>query len=152
MHKSLVAVVTLCMMGLLFAFAIPSMIDASEDPQYDTLTLQEGETVTVTEGLEMTLDNSGQGEATVTLSDTDTGRTNTSTITEGNTSAWSLPGGQGNVTNKDSTASEATLRVEYPGTYGWNDSAVVITDNIGLLLIIIALLTVMGGMMVVLRA
>jgi hypothetical protein len=151
MVKQLTAVVALVLLVFMFAFSIPSMQAATESPSDVRLDLDEGETATVTEGLTVTADATSNTEATVTFEDVETGADNTTTVPEGNTSNWSLPGGNGTVTNVDSTANQVTVEIEYPTAYGWNPAGVAIVNNIGLILVIMAFVVIMGAMIVVVR-
>lgn len=151
MARKAVAVAALALMGLLFAFTVPSMIDATQDPRTSEIRLEEGETATVTEGLTIMLNGSTSNEATYQLEDTGTGRINGSTVSESSPTAnYTLPGGDGTVTYVESTNQDAVLNVNYSASYGWNEGATVFVDNMAFILVLLALVVVLGilGVMV----
>jgi hypothetical protein len=151
MARKAVAVASLALLGLLFAFTVPSMIDATQDPQTSEIRLEEGETATVTEGLTIMLNESTANDATYQLTDTESGKTNGSIVSETSPTAnYTLPGGDGTVTYVESTNQDAVLNVNYSASYGWNGGATVFVDNMAFILVLLALIVVLGilGVMV----
>lgn len=151
MNNQTVAVLTIALLGVLFAFAIPQMIGASQGTQTTEYHLSDGERVVVTDGLEIAVNDTSDTETTVTITDSETHRTDEFSINEGETVAYDMPGGTGNVSVRDTTNQTASLDVDYSATYGWSGAGEAFADHIGLILILMAFLIIVGGMVVVIK-
>lgn len=141
-----VAFVALGMFTLLIAFAVPPAISASQSTTTDTFVLGEDETAAVTDGLNVTLDDSTDGNATVTFEDTETGISETVTVNESETVNVTLNGEDVTVTVTESSELEAQLEVEYSQRYGWDAGAKTVASHLDVILLIVAFALLVGGM------
>lgn len=151
MNSKAVAIVGVTLLLMLLSFAVPTIISASEDPQYLETELSTGETFEIAEGLEITVTDTTNSEVIVDLIDVDTRQNETLTVAQGATENYTLPGGDGTVTNLQSDNQEAMLEIGYDPEYGWSDGASVFADNIGLVLIVMVFSVVVGGLIVVIQ-
>lgn len=151
MDQRTVSIIGVTLLVLFLALAIPTMMDKTTYPNEADLELSEGDTREVTNGLEITLTDTSNTDATVDLTDLETGVTANYTIATGDTVSYSLPGGDGNITADTTTNQDATFTVDYSPTYGYSPAGEAIIDNIGLLLILIVFTIVVGGMVVVIQ-
>lgn len=143
-NKALLIIGVLIIMAFFGAFAVPEMTSAAKETNNATYTLEPGENRTVTEGLMLTLDTTSNDQASLTLTDTETGQETAYTLNESETAAYSLPGGDGNVTLVESNNQDAMVQVEYEPTFGWNEPSKRIAENVGFLMVVV-LLVIIGG-------
>lgn len=146
MNRQAVAVVSVSFLLLLGAFAVPQMIDSTKDPQMYQTVLDIGATDEVTDGLTIHLEDSTNTEATVNITDVETGNETDLVIPEGGTANYTLPGGDGQITAVSTNNQEAELTVAYDPLYGYSDAGRILIDNIGLILILFMFLGVMAAM------
>lgn len=132
--------------ALLIAFAVPPAISASQSTTNDTFVLAENETTTVTDGLNVTLDASTDGNATVVFEDTETGISETVTLNESETVNVTLNGENVTVTLDDASETEAQVSVEYSPRYGWDAGAKTVAAHLDVILLIVAFALLFGGM------
>lgn len=151
MNRQAVAIVGMTMIVILGVFAVPTIINATEDPQTLETTLEPGMTEEVTNGLELAVNDSTNSEVDLTLIDTETDQEVRLMIAEGTTENYSLPGGDGSVTAVETTNQQATLEVEYDPVYGWSSAAVIFVDNLGLILMLLVMLVVVGAVKAVIK-
>lgn len=143
-----VGLTALGLFALLIAFAIPPAIDASQSTTNDTFVIGENDTRTVTDGLNVTLENSTDSEATVLLFDVESGVSHTVELAENSTSDVTI--NSENVTVRlaegDATDTEAQLTVEYSPRYGWDDGAKAVAGQMDVILLLMAFALLGGGM------
>lgn len=151
MNKSAVAIVTLGLMLLMGAYAVPSMADATTFPEEFSTQLDEGQTEQITDGLEITLDDSTNSQANVTVRDTETDETDNLSIQEGANATYNLTGGTGNVTVVETDDQAAQLDVTYDPMFGWSPAAQAVIGEIELILTLILFLVVLGSMAVIIQ-
>lgn len=146
-----VAVVALGLFVMLIAFAIPPAITASTSTATDTFELDEGETTTVTNELDVTLNESTGSTATVVFQDTETGVTESVTLNESETSTITLKGENVTVTLDESTQNSAQITVDYSPRYGWDDGAKTVAGHLDVILALLAFVLLLGAMGVVMQ-
>lgn len=151
MDQKPVAIVGVTLLLLLSAFAIPTILAATEDPQITETELSPGDTFEITGGLEITVVSVTNSEVTVDLFDVQTRQNESLTIAEGATANYTLPGGDGSVTNLDSTNQAAMLEITFDPAYGWSPGAEVLLNNIGIVLIMVLFVIVISGLIVVIQ-
>lgn len=144
MNRQAMAIVSVSFLLLLGAFAVPQMIQSTKDPQMFTTVLDIGATDEVTDGLIIRLEDSTNSEATINITDVETGNETDLVIPEGGTVNYTLPGGDGQITAVSTTNQEAELMVSYDPMYGYSDAGRTLIDNIGLILILFMFLGVMA--------
>lgn len=132
--------------GLLLGYVFPVGLNAvNEDPTY-TLTQDEGTEYVVQERLNATATtvDATNDEVTLQLKDTQTGTTESQTISNGSTATYStLEGGTVNVTVTDTTSgtpNTATLDYEVEQGFAWDDNSQTIFSVLGIFLVIVPLI------------
>lgn len=120
--KAVGLVVALVVGGLLAAFLMPIAIDAISGPEDVTNTLDTGETVTLQDDLNVTLDSTTSGtNATYTV--TGGADSATTTVAVGGNQTVTVNGASVTISTSDATATNATQTIEYPTDYGWGGGA-----------------------------
>lgn len=148
MNRQAVAIVSIALLMVFGAFLVPTLMSVTEDPQTLETRLEPGQTETVTDGLEVTLNNSTDTTADVRMTDAETDREQSLMVAQGTTESYNLTGGSGNVTAVETTPTAATLEIDYDPMYGWSPAAQTIIDNLGLILTMLLFLVLMGGLKV----
>lgn len=149
MNSQAVAIVSIALLMLFGAFVVPTLMDSTETPQTFETRLEPGMTEEVTDGLELAVNETGNNEATIVVTDTQTDQEERLVIAQGTTEQYDLPGGSGNITAVETTNQAATLDVTYDPMYGWSAGAQAIVDNIDIILVMLMFLVLMGGLKVV---
>ena len=152
MTKQLIGVVGLILIGTFIAFTFPTIVDSVPGETERTVSLAEGDSEIVTDYLRVSVVESSNADVEVTATNTRTGDTETHIIDEGTTQTYTLGGDTVDVTNQVSTNELATLTVQYGRSFGWSDSSDWFIDNLGLLMIVLAFVTIMSGFVVVVRS
>jgi cytoskeletal protein RodZ len=144
MNSKAVALVSITFLVLLGAFVVPQLIQSTKDPQITTTVIDTGGSEGITEGLSITLQDSSNSEATVNVSDTQTGNETTLVIPEGGSANYSLPGGDGYINAVSTTNQGAELQVAFDPLYGYSQAGRTLIDNIGLILVLVIFIGVTG--------
>lgn len=145
-HKLVVGVAALGLFTLLAAFALPPAIDASQSTENRTMVLDDGETATVTEGLNVTANDTANDQAVIDFEDTETGLTQSVTVNEGNTTNITLNDENVTVTVVETTSTDVTLDVEYSPRYGWDGGAKTVVAQLDVILVMFAFVLLLGAM------
>jgi hypothetical protein len=133
--------------ALTIAFVIPPMLEAPNEDTASTVQLDEGDVENLNTNLDITLiaTDKQAGTANVQTTDLTTGETLNETIAVDETATFQMPDGEVTVTVESLTGTKsATLTASYPATYGFSEGGVAIAENIGILLVAIALLLISG--------
>lgn len=138
----IVIIVALGVFVLLAGMILPTAISSTGENATTGLQLDEGETTTVTDGLEATAVSTADNQSEIQLRDVETQQVINKTITEGDTATYEFSNRDTvTVTVEDSQSQTVYLSpIEYPRSYGWGDGAKMFADNIGLLLVILTFL------------
>lgn len=139
-----VAALGFVLLVLLGVLAIPAVIESSNSTTVKTETIPEGESVTVTEYLEVSNSVSNSGDVTLLVTSSSSGDSITRTVGEGNTSTFNLPGGDIIITAEDTTNQGATLVIEYPNDFGYSEGAITIKNNLPVILIAMLFIAIMS--------
>lgn len=141
------APVALGILALLIAVAVPASIAVINDPAQGTFDLDEGDTVTVTQTLDVIIEETTQTDATVTLRDSETLSSETQTLSEGQTAEYTVDNESMNVTLRAAQGANAnaTVLVEYPRTYGWDSGAKTFIENMPFILVVVLGFVLIGA-------
>lgn len=138
-------VIALAVIALLMAFLVPVGINSIEGTDSTSLNMTEGQTYTVQQPLNATLDNTTDTTVDLTLTDTESGDTQTITgLSEGTNTTVTLNGENITVENTDSYSGYAIVKFEYPQDYGWSDSAKALWGILPIIIILVAILFILG--------
>lgn len=134
-------------LSLLIAVAIPAAVSVTGDDIQSVYDLDEGDQATVTQQLELVVEETTATDATITLRDDKTLDSETQTITEGDTAKYTIRNESVNVTLKEveGANANASIGVKYSRTYGWDSGAKTVVDNLPLVLVAAGGLVVIGG-------
>ena len=149
--SKLVPAVALVMILMFVAFTFPVIIGESDGTTSSTLTLSEGESDVVTENLRVTVVESTGSDVEVTATNLRTGTSDTQTIVEGETGSYNLDSETVNITADRTGNDFSTLTVEYPRTFGWDESSSWFVDNLDIFMVVIAFVSIMGVVAMVVR-
>lgn len=144
-EKLVVAGLALGLFVLLAAFAIPPAIDATNNRDSSVHLIDVDETVEVTPGLEVTVEDSTNSQSTLLFTDVDSGLTHNTTIQEGATQNFTLDNEFVEVTLQDATNADAQIRLEYAHTYGWAPGAKTLAEQMDVVLVLFAFVVVLGS-------
>lgn len=149
MGKRIIGVIGLIIIVTFVAFTFPVVIDSAPGSAETTVTIDKGNDDIVTEYLSIGVEDSSNTEANITATNTRVGDTSYVVITEGTTTEIPLGTDTINVTNQRSTPTEATLTVEYSRSFGWDSSSDWFLENLGLLMVVLAFVSIMSGLVLV---
>lgn len=144
MGKTAIAALGFTLMVLLGAIAIPAAIDSKEDTVVESSQIDIGETQQFNGQLTINVIDSTNTDATLRVSDIETGETTDITIPEGNTTTVQFSPGDVNITNDVSNNQGATLTVEYPAIYGFSPSARTVSGYLPIILISMFFIAIMA--------
>ena len=151
MSNRLMGFVAIVFIAVFVAFTFPVIIDGVPGTTSITTTIDEGDSERVTENLQVTVVESTGGDVEVTATNLRTGDSETYIINDSSYQDYTLNGQTVTITAGDTTQQRSTLTVEYPRTFGWNESALWLSDNLGIFLTLIAFVTIMAGLGAVYR-
>jgi hypothetical protein len=144
MSDKAVAVLGLTLLVVLAAVSIPIAVESSTDTTTETLTLSEGNSATVNGDITVSLTETSQSEANVTVVNTENGDTLSRVIAEGSTETFGFSEGDIHITAADTTNQNAVLSLEYPNTFGYAAGTSLITDNLAIILVSMVFIGVMA--------
>ena len=144
MSKFPVVALGFVLIVLLGALTVPAAIDTSDGTVQTSVTLEEGESQLITENLDIIVEETNNADATITLVYPPGSESNTQIIDEGSTVTYSFEEGDVMVTNVDSTNQRVTLLVEYDSTFGYSDAGVIVSENIGIILVAMLLISIVS--------
>lgn len=144
MAKQPVAVLGFTLLVLLAVISIPIAVDSTEDTTTESITLSEGDEGEINGALSISLTNKTNTQVNVTVINQESGESISNTILEGDTDTFSFGEGDIFVTASETTNQAAILAVEYPNTFGYDESMSLITDNLALILIVMVFVGIMA--------
>lgn len=133
--------------GILVLFgsiAIPAAVNSTDTTTVESQQINVGETVQFNSQIDISVINATNTEASIRVTDTETGETEDRTIPTGETTSFNYTAGTILVTNEVSNPQSATIRVEYPSNYGFNPAAEIVADNMALILISMFFVSIMA--------
>lgn len=151
--RLIAVIVAFVILVALIAFAFPTLITAADSDIEATLQLDDGETGEIRETLNATVHDVTAANATIELERQDTGETDNRTVDLDQTVEYVL-GDETvyvTVTSISNGNTIVTADYTYSSTFGWSDEAVLIADNLDLLLAVLVLILVTGMVMAVVR-
>lgn len=151
MSNRIIGVIGLILIVAFVAFTVPAIVDGVPGDAQTTTTIDEGDSEVVTEHLEIANIEATGSDAEIRATNLRTGTAESATITEGETETFELDNETVTVTVTDAVESKTTITVEYPRTFGWDDSALWLADNLDIIVVATAFAAIMGGLMVVVR-
>lgn len=137
--KVMSAILAVVIAGILIGYVFPIGLNAANSGGTANLTQDVNTQYDVTDSVVSNVTGVSASGANFTVNDTDTAESASFTdVSAGNSKTLSWQGGTINVTveNVDTSADTATLKYEYPQTYGWDNAE---TDIYGLLPIFLVL-------------
>lgn len=126
------------------AAAIPAVITAANSTVSETKTIAEGETSVYNGEVEITVVETDNQEANLTVVESSTGDVREVMIQEGSTENVTYSDETVSITAEQTGNNQATITAEYPSTFGYSDATNVITDNIALILVATVFTVIMG--------
>lgn len=151
--KGVAVVIGVTIIAMMLAFFVPVVFDGLQEPSNSTQVQNEGETLEFA-GFNATLDTvddtAGAESITVTVTDEETGATETNTINESENTTYVVNGNEVTVyANNVQDATTAEVSYEYEKTYGWHDGASSLFNIMDLIIMLVILLSVVGYMFIV---
>lgn len=144
-------ILALVVAGVLIGYILPIGIGAVNEPIQSTQTQDIGETYNVSSNLDSEVTSVTDGtSATVALTDTEAGETQSQTVNVSENGTYNLPGGDVTVTVNNATSgtpSTAELTYQVPSDFGWSSGAQSVYGLIPLFLILAPLVVIVGWSM-----
>lgn len=135
---------------LFLVVSVPVVVDSTTGDNSQTLQLEEEDTVSLSNRLELTNERirpPTPENATFTVRDTETLESQTQLIQNGSQATYELSGGNVTVavtSITDSQTETVTATVTYGTTYGWSDGAQTLANNLPLILVVVGFIVVLG--------
>lgn len=130
------------------ALFVPALIEATEEPATETLSLDNGTQSELTERLSVGVvgvnASATPSNATVEYTDETSFATNSTTVDVGNESTVTIDGDNLTTGVESVDGSTVQFNTTYPPMYGWNSGARLFFENSGLLLVALAGAMVVG--------
>lgn len=140
-NKMITVILGIVIAGLMLGFVFPTGLNAiNEDPSY-TVNSSVSEQISVDTKINATITDATSGtSATVQLTDTETGDTESKVINVGENATYTtLPGGEVSATVNSATATSAEVTYQPDKDYGWSDGSKSIYSVLGIFFVIVPL-------------
>lgn len=144
MANKAVAALGFTLLVVLGVISIPIAVDSTESTSVETVTLSEEESSEINGAITVSVVDTSNSEANVTVVNQETGEGITRVIQEDTTETFSFTEGDIQITAVDTTNRNAVLSVEYPNTFGYTENMSLITDNLALILIVMLFIGIMS--------
>lgn len=144
-NKMIGLVLGVVIAGLMLGYVFPiGLNQVNEDPTYEGVSIDEGEEVEIESALNASVTSStADSDATIELTDTETGDTSSQTINEGDSATYELESGTANVTvNSVDSGTPNTVNADFTVDkgFGWDDGSQSIFGVLGIFLVLVPLI------------
>ena len=146
LRKEPLAIITVIIFLIPVVIFIPTLVGESQsETTENTYILEEGDTEEIGQYIEFTVVAISGSDSEITIVDSDNGETNSATINESESHTFTFENGDIVVELVEiHTTDRAVYHVEYPQTYGWDDSEKSINDYLPIMVIISIVMVILG--------
>lgn len=147
--RGLAVIIAATILVLLVSTVLASGIGAFNDGETSSFEQDEGQTVQLAGALEATVDSvdDTNGDATITVEDTDLDESDTVTVSEEETETAVVDGEDIDVTVDEISGSTVSVEYNWPTDYNWSGGASSIFQFLDLIVVLTVILLLIGWVM-----
>lgn len=135
------------LLALILGVAMPMLISSTTTDTTESVILDVNESTDLTDTLEIRLDavetsSNETNNATVSVTNLRDYETSSVTINDTESDTVSLSGSDIDVSVDLRTADSALIGVDYPPTFGWDESAVMLVENLDVIMVVVTIVII----------